>query len=100
MRKQLRGIVTGDKNAKTIRVEVERRYRHPKYGKIVRGRTVCHAHDENDDAKLGDLVEVVESRPRSALKRWELVRVVQRANQVTVAAAGEIGQMNAGTAGT
>ncbi len=96
MRKQLRGTVTSDKNDKTIRVEVERRYRHPKYGKIVRGKTVCHAHDENNDAKLGDLVEVVESRPRSALKRWELVQVVQRANQVTVAAAGEIGQMGDG----
>ena len=93
MKKQLRGTVTGDKNDKTIRVEVERRYRHPKYGKIVRGRTVCHTHDETNDAKLGDLVEIVESRPRSALKRWELVRVVVRANQVTVAAAGEIGKM-------
>jgi small subunit ribosomal protein S17 len=93
MRKQIRGTVTSDKNDKTIRVVVERRYRHPKYGKIVRGRTVCHTHDENNDAKIGDVVDIVESRPRSALKRWELVQVVTRANQVQVAAAAEIGKI-------
>lgn len=94
MRKQLRGVVTSDKNDKTIRVVVERRYRHPKYGKIVRGRTVCHAHDENNEAKIGDVVDVVECRPRSALKRWELVGVVTKADQVRVHAAAEIGQMD------
>ena len=94
MRKQLRGVVTSDKNAKTIRVVVERRYRHPKYGKIVRGRTVCHTHDENDEAKLGDVVDIVESRPRSALKRWELVQVVIRADEVKVGAAAEIEKMD------
>lgn len=94
MRTQLRGVVTSDKNSKTIRVVVERRYRHPKYGKIVRGRTVCHTHDENGDARLGDVVEIVECRPRSALKRWELVQVVTRADQVQVAAPAEIEQMS------
>jgi small subunit ribosomal protein S17 len=94
MRKQLRGVVTSDKNAKTIRVVVERRYRHPKYGKIVRGRTVCHTHDENGDAKTGDVVDIVECRPRSALKRWELVQVVTRADEVQVAAAAEIERMD------
>ena len=94
MRKQLRGVVTGDKNAKTIRVVVERRYRHPKYGRIVRGRTVCHTHDENDEAKVGDVVEIVECRPRSALKRWELVQVVVRADEVKVGAAAEIQKMD------
>ena len=93
MRKTIRGVVTNDKNDKTIRVVVERRYQHPKYGKIVRGRTVCHTHDQNNDAKIGDVVDIVESRPRSALKRWELVEVVTRANQVRVAAAAEIGRM-------
>lgn len=93
MRKTIRGVVTNDKNDKTIRVVVERRYQHPKYGKIVRGRTVCHTHDENNDAKIGDVVDIVESRPRSALKRWELVEVVTRANQVRVAAAAEIDRM-------
>lgn len=96
MRKLIRGVVTGDKNDKTIRVVVERRYQHAKYGKIVRGRTVCHTHDEKNDAKVGDVVDIVESRPRSALKRWELVQVVTRANQVQVAAAAEIGQMDSG----
>ncbi len=77
MKKTLIGTVTSNKNAKTIRVEIERRYKHPKYGKIVRGRTVCHAHDENDTANVGDLVEIVESRPLSKTKRWEFVRVVK-----------------------
>ena len=94
MRKQLRGVVTSDKNEKTIRVVVERRYRHPKYGKIVRGRTVCHTHDESNDAKIGDVVDIVECRPRSALKRWELVQVVTRADEVQVGAAAEIEKMD------
>ena len=86
MRKQLRGVVTSDKNAKTIRVVVERRYRHAKYGKIVRGRTICHTHDENNDAKIGDVVDIVECRPRSALKRWELVQVVPGMNSENLVA--------------
>lgn len=77
MRKTLIGKVTGDRNAKTRRVDVERRFRHPKYGKIVRGRTVCQVHDENNESKIGDTVEISESRPHSKTKRWELVRVVK-----------------------
>ena len=80
MKKKLTGVVTSDKNSKSLRVEVTRRYRHPKYGKIVSGRTVCHVHDEDDAAKAGDVVEIVECRPRSKMKRWELVRVVDSAN--------------------
>jgi len=76
MKKKLTGIVTSDKPDKTVRVQIERRYAHPRYGKIVRGRTVCHVHDENNEARQGDLVEIVESRPRSKTKRWELLRVV------------------------
>ena len=79
MRKKLTGIVTSDKMQKTLRVEIERLYQHPKYGKIVRSRTVCHVHDEENTAKAGDMVEIVESRPRSKMKRWELVRVVKSA---------------------
>ncbi len=94
MRKQLRGVVTGDKNDKTIRVVVERRFQHPMYGKIVRGRTICHTHDEKNAAQIGDVVEIVESRPRSALKRWELVRIVTKANQTQVAAPAEIDRMD------
>ena len=89
MKTRLRGTVTSDKNAKTLRVEVERRYRHPKYGKIVRGRTVCHTHDPHERGKLGDVVEIIECRPHSKLKRWELVSVVQAADEVAVKASLE-----------
>ncbi|MEO1997193.1 MAG: 30S ribosomal protein S17 [Planctomycetaceae bacterium] len=77
MKKKLTGIVTSSKMDKGLRVEIPRLYRHPMYGKIVRGRTVCHVHDEGNAAKEGDLVEIVECRPRSKTKRWDLVRVVQ-----------------------
>ena len=80
MRKTLTGVVTSDKADKTRRVVIERRYRHPKYGKIVRGRTVCHVHDENNEAHEGDTVEIVECRPRSKTKRWELVKVIETAS--------------------
>ena len=77
MKKSLIGVVTSNKMNKSLRVEIERRFKHPTYGKIVRGRTVCYAHDEENAAKEGDTVEIIESRPRSKLKRWELVRVVK-----------------------
>ena len=70
------GIVTSDKVAKTRRVELTRLVRHPRYGKILRRKTVCTAHDEENQSHTGDLVEIVESRPMSATKRWRLVRVV------------------------
>lgn len=82
MKKTLIGTVTSDKRSKTRRVDVDRRYRHAKYGKIVRARTVCHVHDENDESHTGDLVEIVECRPRSKQKRWELVRVVQKSSEL------------------
>jgi small subunit ribosomal protein S17 len=59
--------------------------RHTKYGKILHRRTVCHVHDENEESGAGDTVEIVESRPRSRLKRWELVRVVAKSTAVDVA---------------
>jgi small subunit ribosomal protein S17 len=64
---------------KTITVSVERLEPHPKYGKYVRRHTVCKAHDENKEAKVGDTVEIMATRPLSKTKRWRLVRVVQRA---------------------
>ena len=79
MKKILSGIVTRTKNDKTCRVEIKRLYRHPKYGKIVHGRTVCHVHDESNECQIGDVVEIVECRPRSRMKRWELVKVVKSA---------------------
>ena len=83
IKKTLQGTVTSAKTSKTRRVEVARLYRHPKYGKTVRGRTVCYVHDENNESKEGDFVEIVESRPHSKMKRWELVRVLRAAAPVT-----------------
>jgi small subunit ribosomal protein S17 len=93
MRKTLIGTVTSDKCSKTRRVNVDRLYRHPKYGKIVKARTVCHVHDEQNTSKVGDTVEIAECRPRSRLKRWELVQVVKAigsaASQAAAAGAPE-----------
>jgi small subunit ribosomal protein S17 len=83
-RRVVEGIVTRDKMAKTRRVEVERLVRHAKYGKFVKRRTVCYAHDEKNESHLGDTVEIIESRPLSKLKRWDLVRVVKKAPSRTL----------------
>lgn len=77
-RRILVGVVTGDKASKTRRVEIERLVRHARYTKIIRKTTVCHAHDENNESHIGDVVEIEESRPLSKLKRWKLVKVVQK----------------------
>ena len=80
------GVVTGDKMRKTRRVEIPRLVKHPKYGKYVRRRTICYAHDEAEQSNLGDTVEIEESRPLSKLKRWSLLRVVSKGEAVDVAA--------------
>jgi small subunit ribosomal protein S17 len=80
------GVVTSDKMTKTRRVEISRLVRHAKYGKILRRKTVCHVHDEAEEAHLGDTVEIRESRPRSKTKRWELVRVIAKSHLVDIAA--------------
>ena len=80
------GLVTSDKMAKTRRVEIQRRVRHPLYGKYVRQRTICYVHDENNESAKGDTVEIIECRPRSKKKRWELIRVVEKNRAVDVAA--------------
>lgn len=80
------GVVTSDKMAKTRRVEIPRLVKHPKYGKIVRRKTVCYVHDEQEESGAGDTVEIVESRPLSKLKRWNLVRVVEKSRAVDVVA--------------
>ena len=76
------GVVASDKASKTRRVEINRTVRHPKYGKFIKKRTVCHVHDEKDESAAGDKVEIRECRPLSRLKRWELVRVVERSKEV------------------
>ena len=80
------GIVTSDKMQKTLRVEIPRLVRHPKYGKYIKRRTICHVHDEEGAAHMGDKVEIVECPPVSRLKRWELVRVVAKSQAVDIAA--------------
>lgn len=75
------GVVTRDKADKTRRVEIARLVRHPIYGKTMRRRTVCYAHDEVNASKIGDTVEIEESRPISKLKRWVVTRVVVEGKQ-------------------
>lgn len=87
MKKKLIGVVTRAKMNKSRRVEIERLFRHPKYGKIVRGRTICYMHDEENATKEGDTVEIEESRPLSHLKRWTLVRIVKTGEAVAEAPA-------------
>jgi small subunit ribosomal protein S17 len=81
-RRVLLGVVKSDAMNKSRRVEIERFVRHPKYSKIVRRKTVCHVHDEANESKVGDKVEIEESRPLSKLKRWRLVRVVEKNREV------------------
>ena len=78
-RRTLMGVVTSDKMSKTRRVEIERLVKHRQYGKYIKRRTVCYVHDENNDSHAGDVIEIMESRPLSKLKRWRIVRVVTRA---------------------
>ena len=85
-KKQMTGVVTSDKCAKTRRVEIGRLVRHPQYGKFIHRRTVCHVHDENNESGLGDTVEIIECPPKSRTKRWELVRVVAKSSAVDIAA--------------
>lgn len=80
------GVVASDKADKTRRVEINRTVRHPKYGKYVKRRTVCHVHDENNESAVGDRVEIRECRPLSRLKRWSLVRVVEKSKEVDISA--------------
>jgi small subunit ribosomal protein S17 len=80
------GIVKSDATSKTRRVEIPRLEKHPKYGKYMRRRTVCYVHDEKNESKAGDTVEIVECRPMSRTKRWQLVRVVTAKKALEVAA--------------
>jgi small subunit ribosomal protein S17 len=80
-RKTKVGRVVSDKMDKTIVVSVERLARHPLYKRVIRLTTKFKAHDETNDARIGDTVQIEESRPLSATKRWRLVEVVQRAGE-------------------
>lgn len=86
-RRKLQGRVTNDtaspgRTRKTVAVAVERRYRDPVYGKYVKARAKYHAHDEKEQFRTGDLVEIQESRPLSATKRWVAIRLIERPEEV------------------
>jgi small subunit ribosomal protein S17 len=83
------GVVASDKMNKTRRVVVERLVPHPKYGKLLRRRTVCHTHDEGNESHVGDMVEIMETRPLSKLKRWRLVRIIRKGAQQALAGENE-----------
>jgi small subunit ribosomal protein S17 len=85
-RKIATGVVTSDKMTKTRVVEIARMVKHPKYGKYIRGRTICYVHDEANESGKGDKVEIIECPPRSKSKRWELVKVIEKSREVDVAA--------------
>src|SRR5437660_5305374 len=77
-RRTLVGVVTRDKMKKTRRVEIQRLVKHSRYSKYIKRRTVCYVHDENDETRTGDTVEIMEARPLSKTKNWRLVRVVKK----------------------
>ena len=78
-RKTRTGIVSSSKMMKTITVAVERKVKHPIYGKFVKKTTKFHAHDEADTAGVGDVVRIMETRPLSKTKRWRLVEIIEKA---------------------
>ena len=78
-RKTLRGRVVSDKMHKSIVVTIERLVKHPLYGKRIKRTSRYTAHDETNDCKQGDLVEIMETRPLSKTKRWRVIRVIERA---------------------
>jgi len=94
------GVVKSDKMKKTRRVEISRLVKYPKYGKYVKRRTVCYVHDENEESATGDTVEIVESRPMSRLKRWQLVKIVSKGNIIDVAALRAAAKESAAASGS
>ena len=79
LRKQRQGVVTSDKMDKTIVVAAKFKEKHPIYGRFVQKTKKYHAHDEQNDAHIGDTVLIMETRPLSKTKRWRLVQIVERA---------------------
>ena len=79
LRKERIGVVVSDKMDKTITVSVERKVKHPMYGKFVKKTSKFHAHDEKNDCGMGDTVRIMETRPLSNLKNWRLVEIIEKA---------------------
>jgi small subunit ribosomal protein S17 len=80
-RRTVRGVVVSRSGDKSIRIELKYRIKHPVYGKFVRRSTKLGVHDEKNQAKVGDLVEVTECRPMSKTKSWRLLQIVQKARE-------------------
>ena len=78
-RRSRMAIVEADHQDKTIKVRIDRSMKHPKYGKYLKRKSILHVHDEKNEAKAGDWVEIVECRPISKLKSWRLARVIRKA---------------------
>ena len=78
-RKVFVGVVVSDRMDKTVVVAVDKLVRHPLYKKVIRKTSKFYAHDENNECRVGDIVEIMETRPLSKLKRWRVVRIIQRA---------------------
>lgn len=76
------GVVTSDKMQKTVVVEVQRRVRHPKYGKFMTRRVKYKAHDENNACRIGDTVRIVETRPLSKDKRWRVAETIEKTRDI------------------
>src|SRR5438876_11252074 len=83
------GVVSSDKGNKSITVVVDVQTKHPKYGKILRRRTKLHAHDEKNEAKTGDKVELAECRPLSKTKHHRLIRIIEKAPEQAVQVSAE-----------
>jgi len=79
VRKTRTGVVLSAKMDKTVTVAVERKVKHPIYGKFVKKTTSFHAHDEKNECTVGDIVKIMETRPLSKTKRWRLVEIVEKA---------------------
>jgi small subunit ribosomal protein S17 len=79
LRKERVGIITSDKMDKTVVVSVERKVKHPKYGKFVKFTKKFHAHDDENNCNAGDTVRIMETRPMSKTKKWRVVEIIERA---------------------
>lgn len=79
LRKERIGVVSSNKMDKSVVVKVERKVKHPKYGKFVKFTSKFHAHDETNDCNAGDTVRIMETRPLSKTKNWRVVEVIERA---------------------
>ena len=87
VRKERVGEVVSNKMMRTIVVQVKRRHQHPRFKKVITSYNKFYAHDEKQEAKIGDRVRITETRPLSKLKRWRLVEIVERAPEVNPVAA-------------